>query len=119
MTVHERDSFFSAGAFVSSAVWRNRISHGHLPITFVDVGGFQERCLRWKRHYGSVILLLTTMLWLSLTVWLSFATCHSDSSISLPPQITVLLLSFLSGGSMFLLGELAVRTFEILRWTLA
>jgi hypothetical protein len=74
---------------------------------------------KWKHLLPNVLLLVIACAWLILTVWLS-----SVSSSDRPPTIfnrpewTVLVLSVLSNGTVFLMRELTVGTFEQLRWVL-
>jgi hypothetical protein len=75
---------------------------------------------RWRRSLPMGLLLVATFLWLAVTTWLSLA-----SSSSRPPRFfqkperTVLVLSLLSNGALFLLGELTSGMCEMLRWTIA
>ena len=74
---------------------------------------------KWKQFLPITLLLSTTFLWLVATTWLSIVSSSSrPPTIFSRPEWTVLVLSLLSNGSLFLLGELTSGTCEILRWTI-
>jgi hypothetical protein len=74
---------------------------------------------KWKNLLPNFLLLVIACAWLTMTVWLS-----SVSSSDRPPTVfsrpewTVLVLSVLSNGTVFLMRELTVGTFDQLRWVL-
>jgi hypothetical protein len=74
---------------------------------------------KWRHLLPNVLLLLVACAWLSLTVWLSsVSSSDHPPTIFSRPEWTVLVLSFLSNGTVFLMGELTVGTCELLRWVL-
>lgn len=117
MSNHNRESFYSGGPPVSLPSLRN---HSTVALITAGTGQSDNGCKRWKGNLFSTVLLIATTLWLVITVWVSFAAERiSPPTFIAQPEFVVVALSFLSGGSMFLLGELVLVTFEHLRWTLS
>jgi len=111
------DRFYAGGPSVSlpSSKTHSRVAFITACTTHSDNG-----CKRWKGNLFSTVLLIATTLWLVISVWVSFAAERiSPPTFIAQPEFVVVALSFLSGGSMFLLGELVLMTFEHLRWTLS
>jgi hypothetical protein len=74
---------------------------------------------KWRQHLPQHLLFILTALWLILTICLSFLSSSPNPPLIFTrPEWTVLVLTFLSNGSVFLLGELTVVTNEMLRWTM-
>jgi hypothetical protein len=75
---------------------------------------------KWKQHLPNFLLLILTSSWLILTICLSFVSSSSHPPLIFTrPEWTILVLTFLSNGSVFLLGELTLATYDILRWAMS
>jgi hypothetical protein len=74
---------------------------------------------KWRHLLPNTLLFLIACGWLSLTVWLtSVSSSDHPPNVFNRPEWTVFILTFLSNGTVFLMRELHVGTYELLRWTL-